>query len=179
MSTIENKNSDAAVVAETETITYAPRKVRAFDPAAMFDDGGKGKGLDIRDYVRSGKLSKARRVLAWKITGKPYMNRADLERVAEEIKGKYRATRIAREGSVDDVIEQTIELDRVNYRGNKIGLVVTTERGSSLSFCNRTLISLWVTERWVEADEMPTIEAKSSVLDGVASTIKRLFGLAA
>lgn len=175
---MENKSSDA-VVAETGTITYTPRKVRAFDPAAMFDDGGKGKGLDIRDYVYSGKLSRMLRVLAFKMTGKPYMDRADLERIATEIKEKYRATRIAREGSVDDVVEQTIELDGVNHLGNKIGLVVTTERGSSLSFCNRTLLSLWVTERWAEADEVPTIEAKSSVLEGMVSTIKRLFGLAA
>ena len=176
MSTMENKSSDA-VVAETGTITYTPRKVRAFDPAAMFDDGGKGKGLDIRDYVYSGKLTKARRVLAFKMTGKPYMDRADLERIAEEVTRKYRETRIAREGNGDEVVAQTIELDRLNYRGNKVGLVVTTERGSSLPFCNRTLISLWVTEKW--ASKNPTGTSQSSVLGGVVSTIKRFFGLAA
>ena len=188
---MNNKYSDSAQAQEINGVepfedysgdavsTYTPRKEWAFDPAAMFDDGGKGKALDIRDYVHSGKLSKTRRVLAWKITGKPYMDHANLERISEEIKGKYRATRIAREDSVDNIVEQAIELDGVNYRGNKVGLVVTTERGSDLSFCNRTLLSLWVTERWAEADEMPTIESKSSVLDGVVSTIKRLFGLAA
>ena len=157
--------------------TYKPRKVGIFDLAVMFDDGGKGKALDIRDFVHSGKLSKTLRVLSFKMTGKPYMDHADLVGVTEEITRKYRATRIAREGNANEIIEQPIELDGVNHRGNKVGLVVTTERGSSLSFCNRTLISLWVTEKWADKDSEST--DKANVLVGVVSAIKRFFGLAA
>ena len=176
MSNAENEYRDVAS-AEMETTTYKPRKVRAFDPAVMFDDGGKGKALDIRDYVHSGKLSKARMVLAFKLTGKPYMDYDDLASVAEEIREKYRATRLAREGNPDLIDEQPILLDRVNYRGNRIELVVTTERGSDLSFCNRTLISLWVKEKW--ANKAPVVTAKDNVLLGMVSAIKRFFGLAA
>lgn len=155
--------------------TYKPRKVRAFDPAVMFDDGGKGKALDIRDYVHSGKISKALKALAFKMTGKPYLDYADLASITEEITRKYRATRIVREGNVNDVVEQPILLDRVNYRGNRIELVVTTERGSDLSFCNRTLISLWVKEKWANKKD----ESMVKVHGGVVLAIKKFFGLAA
>jgi hypothetical protein len=124
---------------------YTP-KGPVFNLTRVLNDGKK-KGCDCRDFFHEGKAKRMLTALAFYWAGEPWLDADEFSELADNVRAAYRAERLAREGSKNEVVETKVVLHGFNYRGNRVALIITTKRGSELEFCNRTLLSVRVVEQ--------------------------------